>query len=150
MKSGYNFGLSVNAKTIVVALCRRNGIRVDCWLHVSLLAKVVPYFPGWLHGGGVGNPDAFEMQVSPSSLDRIFYGWIFWKAYGWNCAQKVFFFEFFSEFFLSHPKSGWFFENRKNFTYFGLATFVSSKHIIKTLLIESIDPQLSKNQKKSN
>ena len=82
------------------------------------------------------------MQVSPSSLDRIFYGWIFWKAYGWNCAQF-----FFSDFFLSHPKSGRFFENRKIFTYFALATFVSSKHILKTLLIESIGPQLSKKSK---
>ena len=87
------------------------------------------------------------MQVSPSSLDRIFYGWIFWKAYGWNCGQKVFFLIFFSEFFLSHPKSGRFFENRQFFTYFALATFVSSKHILKTLQIESIGPQLSKKSK---
>ena len=40
--------------------------------------------------GGTANPDAFEMQVSPSSLDRIFYGWIFWKAYGWNAKIFVF------------------------------------------------------------
>ena len=71
---------------------------------MSLLAKVdhlQSYFPGWLHGGDVGNPDAFEMQVSPSSLDRIFYGWIFWKAYGWNCGQKSFFSKIFSQNFFS-------------------------------------------------
>ena len=62
---------------------------------------MVPYFSSWLRGGGTANPEAFEMQVSPSSLDRIFYGWIFWKAYGWNCAQKSFFFEFFSQNFFS-------------------------------------------------
>ena len=67
---------------------------------MSPLAKVVPYFSSWLHGGGIANP-AFEMQVSPSSLDRIFYGWIFWKAYGWNCGQKSFFFRNFSQNFFS-------------------------------------------------
>ena len=41
------------------------------------------------------------MQVSPSSLDRIFYGWIFWKAYGWNCGQKSFFSKIFSQNFFS-------------------------------------------------
>ena len=41
------------------------------------------------------------MQVSPSSLDRIFYGLIFWKAYGWNCGQKKSFFDFFSQNFFS-------------------------------------------------
>ena len=98
--------------------------------------------------GGYGFPEAFELKVSPSSLDRIFYGWIFWKAYGWNCVQKTFFFEKkLSDFFLSRPKSGRFFENRKIFTYFALATFVSSKHMLKTLLIESIGPQLSKKSK---
>ena len=86
------------------------------------------------------------MQVSLSSLDRIFYGWIFWKAYGWNCGQKKIEKKL-SDFFLSHPKSGRFFENRQIFTYFTLMTFVSSKHVLKTLLIESIGPQLSKKSK---
>ena len=45
------------------------------------------------------------MQVSPSSLDRIFYGWIFWKAYGWNCAQKLFFFKKISQNFFSTSQS---------------------------------------------
>ena len=41
------------------------------------------------------------MQVSPSSLDRISWNQIFWKAYGWNCGQKKSFFDFFSQNFFS-------------------------------------------------
>ena len=71
---------------------------------MSPLAKVVPYFANPLHGGDVVFPGAQEMQVSPSSLDRIFYGWIFWKAYGWNCGRKFFFSIFFLSFFSQPPK----------------------------------------------
>ena len=49
--------------------------------------------------------------------------------------------------FSQPPKKCRFFENRQFFTYFALAIFASSKHILKTLLIESIGPQLSKKSK---
>ena len=45
------------------------------------------------------------MQVSPSSLDRIFLNHIFWKAYGWNSGQKLFFFKKISQNFFSTSQS---------------------------------------------
>ena len=87
------------------------------------------------------------MQVSPSSSIESFMVGFFGKLMDGTVAKK-FFRNFCSQiFFLSHPKSGRFFENRQFFTYFALVTFVSSKHILKTLLIESIGPQLSKKSK---
>ena len=44
------------------------------------------------------------MQVSPGSLDRILYGRIFWKAYGWNCTQNFCFSKFFLIIFSQPPK----------------------------------------------
>ena len=45
------------------------------------------------------------MQVSPSSLDGIFLNQIFWKAYGWNSGQKIFFFQKKSQNFFSTSQS---------------------------------------------
>ena len=69
------------------------------------------------------NPDALEMQVSPSSLDRIFYGWIFWKAYGWNCGPQTFFSKFFLRIFSQPPKKWLIFCKSKNFHIFRSGDF---------------------------